>query len=202
MRIALCSMSPRRRFVRFIKKLKAIMQGIATVRPSIVAFIAVEIPAARRADFCLRIGVTDGFEGTDEAGDGAEEAEQGSHVRDRREEARTLLDRLSRGADRDLQAVLNQAFRLMGAKQGFFGDAGDGLRRKTIAECHGIGKFSGQYQVRDLIEETLEVADRVHHEKRPRAFDHDRDRDRAGHQNRGYMPKARSDEFKKGWAHV
>ena len=32
--------------MRFIRKLNAIMHGIATARPSIVAFIAVEMPAA------------------------------------------------------------------------------------------------------------------------------------------------------------
>ena len=52
MRTAADSTSAVTRLLWLIRKLKATMQGIATARPIIVAFIAVEIPAARSADFC------------------------------------------------------------------------------------------------------------------------------------------------------
>ncbi len=47
-----CSISATSLLLRFVRKLKAIMQGIATPSPIIVAFMACEMPAARSADFC------------------------------------------------------------------------------------------------------------------------------------------------------
>ena len=120
--------------------------------------------------------MTDGFEGVNQTGDGAEQTEQRRDVGDRGQKARSTSDEAGCLAERHGESLLDGFIGKMRAKKACFHDAGRGFLGILIAERDRFRSLTTHHEFAELFEESFRVRERVNHQQGARAFDDQRDR--------------------------